>query len=51
MNVVSEFVKMEKIGHNYVIQNFYLKGLSPTNIKTKLDSSMGESARLQQSNR
>lgn len=44
MNVLSEFVKMEKIGHRYVIQYFYLKGLSPTNIKDELDSTLGESA-------
>lgn len=44
MNIVSEFVKMEKIGHRYVIQYFYLKGLSPTNIKAELDSTLGESA-------
>ena len=35
---------MEKIGHRYVIQYFYLKGLSPTSIKTELDSTLGESA-------
>ena len=42
-NVLSEFVNMEKIGHHYVIQYFYLKGLGPTNIKAELDSSLGES--------
>ncbi|KYN38519.1 hypothetical protein ALC56_07096 [Trachymyrmex septentrionalis] len=35
---------MEKIGHRYVIQYFHLKGLSPTNIKTELDSTLEESA-------
>ena len=35
---------MEKIGHRYVIQYFHLKGLTPTNIKTELDSTLGESA-------
>ncbi|KAJ3662521.1 hypothetical protein Zmor_006866 [Zophobas morio] len=35
---------MEKIGHRYVIQYFYLKGLSPTNIKAELDSTLGGSA-------
>ena len=35
---------MEKIDHRYVIQYFNLKGLSPTNIKAKLDSTLGESA-------
>ena len=35
---------MEKIGHRYMIQYFYLKGLSPTNIKAELDSTLGESA-------
>jgi transposase len=31
-------------GNRYVIQNFHLKGLSPTNIKHELDSTLGESA-------
>ena len=35
---------MEKIGHRYVVQYFYLKGLSPTNIKAEMDSTLGESA-------
>ncbi|KYN39316.1 Histone-lysine N-methyltransferase SETMAR [Trachymyrmex septentrionalis] len=35
---------MEKIGHRYVIQYFHLKGLSPINIKAKLDSTLEESA-------
>ncbi|GFY15494.1 mariner transposase [Trichonephila clavipes] len=35
---------MEKIGHRYVIQYFYLKGLSSTNIKAEPDSTLGESA-------
>ena len=35
---------MEKIGHPYVIQYFYLKGLSPTNVKAELDSTLEESA-------
>lgn len=44
VNVLSEFVNMEKIGHRYVIQYFHLKGFSPTNIKAELDSTLGESA-------
>ena len=44
MNALSVFVNMEKIGHRYVIQYFHLKGLSPTNIKAELDSTLGESA-------
>ena len=44
MNALSKFKKIEKIGHRYVIQYFHLKGLSPTNIKSELDSSLGESA-------
>ncbi|XP_055390540.1 uncharacterized protein LOC129619324 [Condylostylus longicornis] len=35
---------MDKIGHRYVIQYFYLKGLSPAGIKSELDSTLGESA-------
>ncbi|GFW46665.1 mariner transposase [Trichonephila clavipes] len=35
---------MEKICHRYLIQCFYLKGLSSTNIKVELDSTLGESA-------
>ena len=35
---------MGKIGHCYVIQYFNLKGLSPINIKSELDSTLGESA-------
>lgn len=35
---------MEKIGLRYVIQYFNLKGLSPTNIKEELDSTLGESS-------
>ncbi|GFW18273.1 mariner transposase [Trichonephila clavipes] len=35
---------MEKIGHRYMIQYIYLKGLIPTNIKAELDSTLGESA-------
>ncbi|GFX00735.1 mariner transposase [Trichonephila clavipes] len=35
---------MEKIGHPYVIQYFYLKGLSPTYIKAEQYSTLGESA-------
>ena len=35
---------MEKIDHHCVIQYFHLKGLSPTNSKAELDSSLGESA-------
>ena len=37
---------MEKIYYRYVIQYFYLKGLSPTNIKAELDFTLGESAPL-----
>ena len=37
-------MKMEKISHRYVIQYFHLKGLSPSNIKAKLDSTLGEYA-------
>ena len=44
MNALSKFVNMEKIGHRYVIQYFQLKGLSPTNIKAKLDFLLEESA-------
>ena len=44
MNALSEFVNMEKIGHRYVIQYFHLKGLSQTNIKAELDSTLGKSA-------
>ena len=43
MNTLSEFVNMEKIGDHHVTQYFDLKGLSSTNIKTKLDSTLGES--------
>ena len=35
---------MEKIDHRYVIHYFYLKCLSPTNIKAELDSTLVESA-------
>jgi histone-lysine N-methyltransferase SETMAR len=35
---------MEEIGYRYVFQYFHLKGLSPTNIKAELDSTLGESA-------
>ena len=35
---------MSKIGHSYVVQYFNLKGLSPTNIKAELDSTLGKSA-------
>ncbi|KYN39707.1 hypothetical protein ALC56_05910 [Trachymyrmex septentrionalis] len=34
---------MEEIGHRYVIQYFHLKGLSLTNIKAELDSTLEES--------
>ena len=44
MDDLGEFAKMEKIGHRYVIQYFHLKGLSPTNIKAELDSTLEESA-------
>ena len=40
VNALSEFVNMEKIGHRYVIQYFHLEGLSPTNIKFNLDSTL-----------
>ena len=42
MNVISEFVSMEKIGHRYVIQYFHLKCLSSTNSKAKLDSTLDD---------
>ncbi|GFW03732.1 mariner transposase [Trichonephila clavipes] len=35
---------MENISHRHVIQYFYLKSLSPTNIKSELDYTVGESA-------
>ena len=44
MNALSEFVNMEKISDRYVTQYFHLKGLSPTNIKAELDSTLGEFA-------
>jgi len=44
VNALSKFINMEKIGHRYVIQYFHLKGLTPTNIKAELDSTLGESA-------
>ena len=44
VNDLSVFVNVEKIGYRYVIQYFRLKGLSPTNIKAELDSTLGESA-------
>ncbi|XP_023214135.1 endothelin-converting enzyme 2-like [Centruroides sculpturatus] len=44
VNNLSEFVNMEKVCHRYMIQYFHLKGFSPTNIKTELDSTLGESA-------
>ena len=40
MNALSEFVNMEKISLLY----FHLKGLSPTNIKAELDSTLEDSA-------
>ena len=40
MNALSAFVNMEKIDHGYVIQYFHLKGLSPTNMKAELDSTL-----------
>ncbi|XP_036325012.1 histone-lysine N-methyltransferase SETMAR-like [Rhagoletis pomonella] len=43
MSVFSDFVKMEKIGHRYVIQYFCM-GLSPSNIKAEIDSIFGKSA-------
>ena len=43
VNAFSEFVNMEKIDHRYAKQYFHLKGLSPTNIKAELDSTLGES--------
>ncbi|GFT50963.1 uncharacterized protein TNCV_1173941 [Trichonephila clavipes] len=33
---------MEKNGHHYVIQYFYLKCINATNIKAELDSTLGE---------
>ena len=44
MNALSDFGNRGNIDHRYVIQYFYLKGLSPTNIKAELDSTLGESA-------
>ena len=44
VNDLNEFVNMEKISHRYVIQYFHFKGLTPTNIKAQLDSTLGESA-------
>ena len=44
MNALSEFVNMKKISHRYMIQYFRFKGLSPTNIKAELDSTLGKSA-------
>ncbi|XP_017482304.1 PREDICTED: putative uncharacterized protein FLJ37770 [Rhagoletis zephyria] len=35
---------MEKSGHRFVIQYFYLKGLSISNIKAEMDSTLAESA-------
>lgn len=35
---------MDKIGYRNVIQYFHLKGLSPINIKAKLDSTQGKFA-------
>ena len=44
VNALTEFLNKDKIGHRYVIQYFHLKGLSPTNIKAELNSTLGESA-------
>ena len=44
LDALSEFVNMEKTGHRYVIQYFHSKGLSPTNIRAELDSTLGEPA-------
>lgn len=38
LNVLSGFEKHGKSNHCHVMQYFYLNGLSPTNIKAKLDS-------------
>ena len=35
---------MENVGHCYVIQDFHCEGLSRTNIKAELDSTLEESA-------
>lgn len=35
---------MKKINHHYVMQYFYMKDLSPINIKAELGSPLGESA-------
>ncbi|CAH2086181.1 unnamed protein product [Euphydryas editha] len=43
VHVFGEFVKIEEIGNRYVIEYFYLKGLNQTNVKAKLDSTLGES--------
>ncbi|XP_036336110.1 histone-lysine N-methyltransferase SETMAR-like [Rhagoletis pomonella] len=37
-------MKMVKIAHRYVQQYLYLKGLSPSNKKAEIDSTLGESA-------
>ena len=44
VNRLSEFISIDKIGHRYVMQYFHLKGLSPTNIRAELDSTLGEFA-------
>lgn len=46
MNVIGEYVNMEKIGHPYVTQYFYLSICSPTNIKVYLNFILGKSAPL-----
>ncbi|GFX57162.1 hypothetical protein TNCV_2964421 [Trichonephila clavipes] len=42
----SEFEKMEEISHRYIIQCFHLKGLSPTDIKAELNSTLGVSIQV-----
>ena len=44
VNSLSEFANTEKIVHRFVTQYIHLKGVSPTNTKSELDSTLGESA-------
>ena len=43
---LNEFLNMEKTGHRYMVQHFYLKSLSPINSKAELDSTLGKFAPL-----
>ena len=40
----NKIVNLEKIDHRYVLQYFHFKGLSPTDIRAKLDSTLGKFA-------